>query len=268
MNLAATSFDLDNARCCAALADAAYGDDTQIIPGALSIKLIQGEQTDTQVLVVEFPEYISVNFCGTKNLKDALTDVKIKRMPIAGGSAHVGFVQAILEAFPKLEAYLATLSTLKPLIITGHSLGGALAALFAYLWELRNRKYKPGALVPQSIAFVYTFGKPRVFGRLAQFSYNAALRSRTFRVVNCGDPVPLLPGLLIGYLHEGQEAFLSDTPVLHKVELRINPSRLWEIFNDSWDLYDDLKDRDWSALLASEHHIEFYRTQLALACAA
>ena len=168
MNLSATTFSLANARESAAWAQAAYGNGNEILSPMCSFQLIQGTATDTQLMVIELFDHIVIAFRGTSDLRDAFTDIQIKRFPISGGSAHVGFVRAILEVMPRLEAYLATLSTAKPLVITGHSLGGALAALFAYLWELKFRQIGSIQLFVHRIAFVYTFGKPRVFNvRLA-----------------------------------------------------------------------------------------------------
>jgi acetyl esterase/lipase len=73
--------------------------------------------------------------------------------------------------------------TLKIITVTGHSLGGALAALAAI--ELR-RAY-PAALVR-----VYTFGAPRVGNRAFSALYDAHVPD-TWAVVNLEDPVPRVP---------------------------------------------------------------------------
>jgi Lipase (class 3) len=87
----------------------------------------------------------------------------------------------------------------RPLYITGHSLGGALAMLFAYRWS--------NPTIP--IAGIYTFGQPRVGDAKFRRRYDVLLGARTFRVVNEEDIVPRVPGLLLGYRHAGQEVFFS-----------------------------------------------------------
>lgn len=273
MNLSATSFNLVNARESAALAAAAYSmDNVSFTDPFLLTHFIQDSRTDTQAILIEFHDYIALTFRGTTDRKDMFTDAEIARVKFCSGQVHEGFEFALDSIYLQIREALLELPRTKPLVIVGHSLGGALAALFALLWELETRTVAAGAM--QVINCVYTFGKPRLFNHAAQFAYNTALRSRTYRVVVCDDPVPLLPGLLIGYLHEGQEVFIRDESYLEmavgcgveKVTLSVNPSRLWEIFWDARAIRSRIEQDDWSFLLAAEHHLEFYRAQLDRVC--
>jgi hypothetical protein len=68
---------------------------------------------------------------------------------------------------------------------TGHSLGGALAALAA----MRLHFEEPRLLADG----VYTFGQPRVCDRVLGKAHDKAFRDRTHRFVNNNDIVPQVP---------------------------------------------------------------------------
>lgn len=98
------------------------------------------------------------------------------------------------------SAYFAVRSKLKSLlaehknakfVVTGHSLGGALAILFPTVLVGHEELE-----VLRRLLGVYTFGQPRVGDRQMQKSMEAHLNSpfpRYFRVVYCNDLVPRLP---------------------------------------------------------------------------
>ena len=103
---------------------------------------------------------------------------------------HLGFAMAWEEVSGKVVAYLERLKskygTVPPVILTGHSLGGALATVGAY--DLRHRNYP--------VAAVVTFGAPSVGNAAFAESYRDATRGgyslgdRTVRFVADGDSVP------------------------------------------------------------------------------
>ena len=80
--------------------------------------------------------------------------------------------------------------------VTGHSLGGALATLFAC--ELGQSASGPGPARDVTVT-MYNFGSPRVGDGTFCDAYNALVPD-SVRVVNRGDLVPTLPALL-GYRH-------------------------------------------------------------------
>ncbi|KAK4390713.1 Lipase [Sesamum angolense] len=100
----------------------------------------------------------------------------------------------------RLTAYYAVRSKLKDLlkehknakfVVTGHSLGGALAILFPTVLVLHEEE----ALM-QRLLGVYTYGQPRVGNRQLGRYMEAHLEhpvSKYFRVVYCNDLVPRLP---------------------------------------------------------------------------
>jgi hypothetical protein len=128
-------------------------------------------------------------FRGTEYFKDWLDDFDFAPAPYSAipgrGTVHQGFqivYQAVRDNLRKLVQCKAP--NCKQLLITGHSLGGALAALSAP--DLLND-------VAANLApIVYTWAEPRVghpdFVRLFDTRVNIC-----FRIVNLSDVVPHLP---------------------------------------------------------------------------
>ena len=112
----------------------------------------------------------------------------------AMGKVHQGFACFAEDdsVFTRVKAYLDTLPPRQRVLITGHSLGAALATLLA--------SWAPAA-------HLYTFGSPRV----GDAEFAAAMQGRTAaRYVNCCDLVARVPpkeGL--GYTHVGKLAYLD-----------------------------------------------------------
>lgn len=109
------------------------------------------------------------------------------------------------------------------ILVTGHSLGGALAQLAAfYIHRDLSSSIK-------KVAAVYTFGSPRVFG-IKQAKYlNKELPYPYFRVVNCADIVPHVPPLLLGFRHSGKNIYIQRNGELHK-----NPSWAHVFWDVGW----------------------------------
>jgi hypothetical protein len=206
--------------------------------------------TDAHVLVEDVGDAVVLAFRGTKDARDWLIDADFLFISLVGVEVtrlesnqrlltssptikvHRGFLRAINSLLPKIMRWLESGKSeggkrkaeteKKPLLITGHSLGGALATLAAFF--LQQKGYTIGA--------VYTFASPRVGDRDFRDSYNSSLRDRTFRLAAAGDLVPLLPGVLDGYRHVGKEVFIKAEGEKRKAEIKINPSHFWEIFCD------------------------------------
>jgi hypothetical protein len=104
-----------------------------------------------------------------------------------GAKFHQGFVTAIGDIWgPLFEAVTAEQKkSERPLWLTGHSLGGALALLAAWLFK---RKFV-------SVHQVYTFGGPMIGNKLAIDAIDREFSNKIFRYVNRPDPVPKLPTL-------------------------------------------------------------------------
>lgn len=102
-----------------------------------------------------------------------------------GARFHRGFMQALAEVWDDLSAAVeaAVGEKERPLWITGHSLGGALALLAAWRFHQQFR----------TIQAVYTFGAPMIGNAAAAEAFDRELGGTIFRYIDEPDPVPLLP---------------------------------------------------------------------------
>lgn len=231
--------------------------------GAYASQSFGSAQTDTQVLVLDLAasKYLPMPasifaFRGTSNFRDALTDAKIALRSTPGGRVHTGIhdaVESILE--PLSSAVRSRLDAGRQVSFTGHSLGGAEAALAAYVMAKENF----------IIASVYTFGGCRFCDAGFRNNYNALLGDATFRVVKEYDPVPHvpLPGLILPYRHVGHEIYLPATG-----GLRVDRSLGAMLLQDAWamlEAWNQIRSGDlWLGDdIAVEHSITDYRNALA-----
>jgi hypothetical protein len=98
---------------------------------------------------------------------------------------HPGFDAAVAELFPDLiDRVKAELTPSRRLFVTGHSLGGAMATLFAF---------RAQALEQVPVQGVYTYGAPRLMNVPFAAHYQSQLGPRTHRWQNRSDPAPALP---------------------------------------------------------------------------
>jgi hypothetical protein len=95
-------------------------------------------------------------------------------------------------------------------VVTGHSLGGALAILFAALARGIGPASRDHPRPSRLISQVYTFGAPRCGDDAFANAYDGELRKITHRVVNDRDLAATVPPAAWGYSHVGRIAFLTD----------------------------------------------------------
>jgi len=127
------------------------------------------------------------------NLKTVRTDYPL----CSGCSVHIGFNQGFNSVKSQVEANLNSLLALyrsAKIVVTGHSLGGALGVMAAA--HIQN--------VYKNVDQLYTMGQPRVGNdKFAQFM--TTFIPNTFRVVNYADEVPHIPQSILGFKHSGFE---------------------------------------------------------------
>ncbi len=228
---------------------AAYGEPP---PGA---RVLRDSWSDTVVFVERFEGNVLVTFRGTADVRNWLTDMDAFRtLPrwAEGGEIHAGFAAAIDNIWDELLAETQTSSCcLHPssLILTGHSLGGALAMLAAF--RLRDR-----------VEAVYTFGQPRVGNKAFALFYDYALKERTFRVVHADDIVPRLPPWLAGYRAAAHDVFFPSPKITNDkfsvpdFQWRFDPPWWSRLPSDLRGIVRELAEGK-DALLA-DHHIDTY----------
>lgn len=131
------------------------------------------------------------------NLTDGLTDANIRLIdwPATGGKVHQGFANALQSGWPAIAASLAPLT--QRLLITGHSLGAALATL---------------AITLHRNATLYTFGSPRV----GNARFVEGMRAFTVHAyVNCCDLVCQVPPEILSYRHVGPSHYIDRHGDIH-----------------------------------------------------
>tara|TARA_Y100000052_G_scaffold22253_2_gene22929 strand:+ start:29665 stop:30717 length:1053 start_codon:yes stop_codon:yes gene_type:complete len=170
------------------------------------LKLIGDFSTEggTQGYVCEHPDFAALAFRGTDHWQDWKINTNSQRVVIKDNSlriqAHRGFLEAYLDAEPQILDYLREIGD-KPLYITGHSLGGALAVVASASLPMEASIYN------DQIASVYTFGSPRVGGG----DFNRLVKAPHYRIYNPGDMVPSAPPFWLSFQHTGDLRYLKYT---------------------------------------------------------
>jgi predicted lipase len=210
--------DVRNARALAVASDLAYLPQAEGGPAyreQLGMEATLFSVDNTQAYVCHNDKHIVVAFRGTESpttidgLKDWLLTNAANLLIVpegrmgtdfaaagVGARFHQGFVTAITDIWePVFKAVDAERKKDdRPLWITGHSLGGALATLAAWLF---NRNFIP-------VHQIYTFGAPMVGNDEAAKAFNKAFGNKIFRYVDTIDPIPKLPTVSLAsndYLH-------------------------------------------------------------------
>lgn len=134
------------------------------------------------------------------------------------GRVHRGFKKEVDDIWPLLEKMLsANQKTLdKYLWFTGHSLGGAMAAICAGRCQLSAIKTYPEQL--------HTFGSPRVGTK----RYINHAKIDYYRWVNNNDVVTRTPPAWMGYRHAGKEMYLDSDGRLKELNPVQRSADLWK----------------------------------------
>ena len=164
--------------------------------GFINQKIDIAGSFETCGLIGERADAVILAFSGTDPgiWENLITDFSLR--PADGTDIHGGFHNAAEAARGQVEmAVRLSKEGRKPLFVTGHSLGGALAALAAQMAVASG-------VAPQA---VYVFGMPRTGGEQFKANYNAKLGSVTYRLVYGIDVVSRVPpASLTGFRHIGR----------------------------------------------------------------
>ena len=193
-SLAESTFDLSLALSLAAASKFAYESGSVISPfgiggfGFESCKFIEADET--QCFIASTAESILISFRGTESLGDWLLNLRVLTTQRPYGKVHTGFLRGFEFVQMQLESELGKLPENRNVLITGHSLGGALATIAAVEWFHRF-----------DVSAVYTFGQPAVgTAQFAEFM-NKNYADKFFRFVNNSDIVTRVPPT---YSHVGE----------------------------------------------------------------
>jgi pimeloyl-ACP methyl ester carboxylesterase len=163
----------------------------------------------------ENEEAIFLAFRGTASWRDWMINFNLLPIKSGWGYAHRGFVSASARLWPEIEVLLLQKNpSRKPIYVTGHSLGGAIATVAAL--KLRQQNFRLNGLV--------TFGQPKV-GALEFSNSVSALALKTHRrYVRGVDLVPVVPF----YRHHNEASYFD----LNGKEYKGVPLLRWPL--DSW----------------------------------
>ncbi|KAK9807288.1 hypothetical protein WJX73_008211 [Symbiochloris irregularis] len=169
----------------------------------------------TRTMVLETERAVVVAFRGSEptNLINFRSSGRITLLPQSGmGRVHAGFWSCLFwgdaEGGTLYSRIVETLDALpdpdKPIYLTGHSLGAALALLFA---QAANAQHPQLA---RRIAGVYGFAAPRVGDAAFAAACEAAYPQRIHHFVHASDIVPRVPPMILEYRHTGKERFITS----------------------------------------------------------
>ena len=125
-----------------------------------------------------------------------------------GARFHRGFLEALAMVWEPLQAAVSQALQTKerPLWVTGHSLGGALALLAA--WRLQRNFL--------AVHEIVTFGAPMIGNEAAARAFEQEFAGKIFRYVDLEDVVPHLPSVSLvanAYTHCLNEVAMSAAQV-------------------------------------------------------
>ena len=231
---------------------------------------------DTQAFVAWKEDLILVAFRGTETthlldlLSDAecsLVDAMVEMLDANGktktsvvlrlGKAHYGFLKALGCAMDQIDqAVIEAVRDDKPrkLWITGHSLGAALATLYATrIQYTTNGKPEFKGL---QVSGLYTFGSPRVGDRTFVGNLDEPLAGATCRFINHEDLVTRVAPRAMGYDHVGKMMYLKEDGTLEQGE-----SAGWVRFLNTFvDALNDFKAT--AKMSVKDHSMELYVRKL------
>ncbi|KAM7205874.1 Alpha/Beta hydrolase fold [Rhypophila sp. PSN 637] len=162
--------------------------------------------TDTKgyIAVDSTRSLIILSFKGSESIQNWITNVLFFQISCSfapGCKVHLGFAAAWEESSAAVIAGIQAAKAANPsykLVITGHSLGGAVGTLAAAY--LRQLGYP---------ADLYTYGSPRV-GNEAFVKFVSEQAGAEYRVTHTDDPVPKLPPLQANFRHTSPEYWITS----------------------------------------------------------
>lgn len=154
---------------------------------------------------------VIVSFRGSSNVQNWVINLSTTRSNYAGCdgcSAHSGFLTAYNAVQDTIRAEITRLTSMyrgAKIMITGHSLGGAMAILAAADIKIKFHR----------VDEVYTFGQPRV-GNAAFANWYETQIPQTYRLVHNADIVPHVPPSNFGFQHSSTQLWYAGDMQTYK----------------------------------------------------
>ncbi|KAI1842352.1 hypothetical protein JX266_011393 [Neoarthrinium moseri] len=198
----------------AAFASAAYSSDCANPPfNSTVVRYINDVPTDTQATLFrdDIAQQFIISFRGTSDIQDFVTDLDQVLVPCVAQGIQC---PTCLCWQGYLIQYNAVANTVKSaidagllqypgysLVVTGHSMGGALASLAA------------ASLDGQGLPLIAsTYGQPRTGNQAYANLIDSAFNGTMYRLTHTNDGVPQIPAQSDGYRHHSREYWQSDDP--------------------------------------------------------
>ena len=166
------------------------------------------DKNSAQAALIEHDEFLCMVFRGSDELSDWLDNINVFYTEEVSGKFHRGFWDSVEDVWKPLNDKFQDLQKQKkrPLFITGHSLGGAMATIAAVRLIHEDRPFTS----------VYTFGQPRALEKETAKIFNMKCKSRFFRFHNNNDIVTRVPAQLAGYSHVGSYLYISEEKEIYQ----------------------------------------------------
>lgn len=171
------------------------------------ISVVGTNRNSAQAALIEHRNYYCLAFRGTDEIADWLDNINIFSEKVLFGEFHRGFWKSLADVWdPLYERYQELRqNNRRPLFLTGHSLGGAMATVAAAKLLHEDKPFTSA----------YTFGQPRTMTLATARIFNVEAKSKFFRFQNNNDIVTRVPARLMGYSHVGSYLYISEEQTLH-----------------------------------------------------
>ena len=143
----------------------------------------------SQAAFIEHERFVMYAFTGTNEISDWLDNINAFSDEKLGGEIHRGFHNAWEDIWPELESiyWAHRRKEKRPVLITGHSLGGAMATVCVQKFILEDWPFTSA----------YLYGAPRTLDKKTARTFNNECRNKVFRFQNRTDIVTRLPACLL-----------------------------------------------------------------------
>lgn len=166
------------------------------------------DKNSAQAAVIEHEDYICIAFRGTNELADWLDNINAFSTKALFGEFHRGFYNSVEDLWLDIQAQIkqAQADKKRPIFLTGHSLGGAMATVAAAKLVHDDKPFTS----------VYTFGQPRALTQDTSRLFNIECKDRYFRFHNNNDIVTRVPARIMGYSHVGTYLYITAEGEIHE----------------------------------------------------